>query len=161
MLRRFASETDPDLPITKITRMESVVSQAVAQPRLNTVLMSIFGALGLLLALVGVYGLVAFWVGARAHEIGVRMALGASRAGVLALVLWRGMRLIIPGIVVGLAGALVLSRFLRTQLYGISALDPITYAVVAAAVLLAGLLACLIPARGAVRVDPVVALRDR
>jgi putative ABC transport system permease protein len=161
MLRRLALEVDSDLPVAKITSMESVVSGAIAQPRLNTVLMSIFSALGLLLALVGVYGLVSFWVGARMHEIGVRMALGATRASVLALVLSRGARLIIPGVVAGLAGALAFSRFLRTQLYGISAVDPVTYAVVPAVVVLVGLLACLLPARGATRVDPVVALRDR
>jgi putative ABC transport system permease protein len=160
MLRKIASEIDPDLPIAKVTTMESVVSQAVAQPRLNTVLISIFGALGLLLTLVGVYGLVAFWVRARVREIGVRMALGATRASVLALVLRRGALLIMPGIVVGLAGALLLSHFLQTQLYGISAVDPLTYAIVPAAIMLVGLLACLIPAREATCVEPVVALRN-
>jgi putative ABC transport system permease protein len=160
MLRHIASGIDADLPIAKITTMESVVSQAVAQPRLNTVLMSIFSALGLLLALVGVYGLVAFWVGARLREIGLRMALGATRASVLALVLRRCALLVTPGIVVGLAGTLFISRFLRTQLYGISAVDPPTYTVVPAAIALVGLLACMIPARRATRVDPVVALRN-
>jgi len=160
MVRKFKSEVDPDLPIAKITSMESVVSEAVAQPRLNAVLMSLFSALALLLALVGVYGLVAFWVGARVREVGVRMALGATRTSVLALVLRRGALLLTPGIVVGLAGALFLSRVLRMQLYGISAVDPLTYVVVPAAIVSVGLLACLIPARGATRVEPMVALRN-
>ena len=160
MLRRFASEVDPDLPIAKITTMEAVVSQAVAQPRLNTVLMSIFSALGLLLALIGVYGLAMFWVGARVREIGLRMALGATPASVLVLVLRRGVLLMVPGIAVGVAGSLLLSRLLRTQLYGISAVDPLTYAVVPAAIVLVGLLACIFPARGAMRVDPMVTLRN-
>jgi putative ABC transport system permease protein len=159
MLRRIAARIDPDLPISKITAMESVVAQAVAQPRLNTALTGSFSALALLLALVGVYSLVAFWVGARGREIGVRMALGATSTSVIVMVLRRGALLILPGIAVGLAVALYLSRFVRTQLYGISALDPFTYAVVPASILLVGLLACLIPAQGAARVDPSVALR--
>jgi len=160
MLRQFASEIDPDLPIDKITTMESVVSQAVAQPRLNTVLMSIFSGLGLLLALVGVYGLIAFWVGARVRDIGVRMALGAGRGHVLALVLRRGLVLIVPGLMMGLGGALFLSRFLQSQLFGISPADPVTYVAVSVATALVGVLACLIPARNATRVDPVIALRN-
>jgi ABC-type antimicrobial peptide transport system permease subunit len=134
--------------------------RAVAQPRLNSVLMGIFSGLGLLLALVGVYGLVAFWVGARVREIGLRMALGAARASVLALVLRRGARLILPGVALGLAGASFCARFLRTQLFGISTLDPVTYICVPAAIVTVALLACLIPARIATRVDPSVALRE-
>jgi putative ABC transport system permease protein len=159
MLRHIALALDPELPIARLTTMEQVVAQAVAQPRLNTVLMGIFSGIGLLLALVGVYGLVAFWVGARVREIGVRMALGAGPADVLVLVIRRGATLVLPGVVIGMAGAVYLSRFLRSQLFGVSALDPLTYAAVPVAVCLVGLLACFLPGRTAARVEPVVALR--
>ncbi len=160
MLRQFVLEVDPDLPVDGITSMETVLSEAVAQPRFNTVLMSLFSGLALILSLVGIYGLIAFWVGARIREIGVRMALGAGSGDVLALVLRRGAVLLLPGIAVGLLAAIALSKLLQSQLYGISALDPVTLAAVPAAILLVGLLACLIPARHAVRVDPVIALRN-
>jgi putative ABC transport system permease protein len=159
-LRRIAAKLDPELPIAGVRSIQSIAAQAVAQPRLNVVLMSIFSALGLLLALVGVYGLVALWVGARVREFGVRIALGAGRAAVTGMVLRRAALLIVPGIAAGIAGALALSRILQTQLYGVSAADPLTYAAVPLAIAGAGLLACLAPARRATRVDPVEVLRS-
>jgi len=158
-LRRVLRELDPALPIANLTTMDRIFAQAVARPRLSTVLVGAFGALGMLLALVGVYGVVAFWVGARTREIGVRVALGARRRDVLVFVLQRGARLILPGIGAGIVGAMLLARFLQSQLYGISAADPVTLVGVPAAIACAGLLACLLPARRAARVDPVIALR--
>jgi ABC-type antimicrobial peptide transport system permease subunit len=140
--------------------MDSIISQAIAQPRLNTVLMSTFSALGLLLALVGVYGLVSYWVGASRKEIGVRVALGASWANVFVMVLRRGAMLVVPGLGLGVAGAMALSQILRGQLFEISPVDPVTYVAVTAAIAAVGLAACLLPARGALRVDPVRALRS-
>jgi putative ABC transport system permease protein len=159
LLRQAVRELDSELPITRIRTMDRIISQTIAQPRLNAVLMSTFSALGLLLALVGVYGLVSYWVAACIKEIAIRVALGASRADVFVLVLRRGAVLIAPGMALGVAGALALSQFLRAQLFEISALDPLTYVAVPAAIAIVGLAACVVPARSAMRADPVTALR--
>jgi putative ABC transport system permease protein len=160
MLRQLALQVDQDLPLAGITTMENVVSEAVAQPRLNMLLMSLFGAMAMCLALVGVYGLVAFWVAARTREIGVRLALGARPADVLRLVLSKGLMLVAIGVALGVAGAVGVARFLQSQLFGISALDLTTLLAIPSAIVAIALLACLIPAWRATRVDPMVALRS-
>jgi putative ABC transport system permease protein len=159
-LRAQVAKLDPALPIAEITTMERVVAQAVAQPRLNMLLMSLFGAMAMCLALVGVYGLVAFWVAARTREIGVRLALGARPADVLRLVLSKGFVLVVIGVALGVAGAVGVARFLQSQLFGISALDLPTLLAIPSAIVAIALLACLIPAWRATRVDPMVALRS-
>jgi putative ABC transport system permease protein len=151
--------TDPSVAIGQVRTMEQVRSGAVAMRQFNMTLLSVFAGLALLLAAIGIYGVIAYNVAQRTHEIGVRMALGAKRRDVLRLVLTEGMVLAGLGIVFGIAGALALTRLLEAYLYRVNPTDPIAFA--ATALLLAGvaMLACGIPARRATRVDPMMALR--
>jgi putative ABC transport system permease protein len=159
-VRKKLTELDPNLPVVSVTTMDAVLSRAVAQPRLTMLLMTLFGGLAFTLALVGVYGLVAFWVTSRTREIGVRLALGARPGDVIRLVLAKGSVLVLTGIVLGTVAALAVSRFLQSQLFGISALDPATLITVPIVTLGVGLLACLVPAVRATRTDPLTALRS-
>ncbi len=158
-VRREVLAVDAEQPITEIKSMEQFASESVFQRRLSMVLLSLFAALALTLAAVGIYGVISYAVGQRTHEIGVRVALGARPTDVVRLVTWQGMRLALAGVAGGLALAFALTRTLASQLYEISVLDPATFAGVP--LLLAGvaLVACYIPARRASRVDPLVALR--
>jgi ABC-type antimicrobial peptide transport system permease subunit len=122
-------------------------------------LLGTFAALALALAMVGVYGVIAYWVSQRTREIGIRMAMGARRADVLRLVLLRGLKIGTIGVALGVAGALALSRLMSTLLYGVSPADPFTFAMVSMMMALIVLVACFVPAQRATRVDPMVALR--
>jgi putative ABC transport system permease protein len=159
-VRRVVAGVDADLPIARIASMESLVEASVGQRRLAMILLAAFASIALVLAAVGIYGVMAFSVAQRTHELGVRMALGAGRRRVLALVVRQGMTLAALGVVIGLLGALGLTRVIGSQLYAVRATDPTTLTLVA--ILLAGtaLLATLVPALRATRVDPVVALRE-
>ena len=148
-----------DQPVSNVRTMEQVLSESVAQPRIFTLLMGVFAALALALASVGIYGVVSYSVSQRTHEVGVRMALGAERIDVLRLVVGQGMLLTGIGLGIGLGGALALTRFLSSFLYSVRPTDPITFAVVALALAGVALLATYIPARRAMKVDPMVALR--
>jgi putative ABC transport system permease protein len=139
--------------------MDDVVSASVAQPRLITQLVGSFAILALLLAAIGIYGVMAYSVTQRTHEVGIRLALGAQPRDVLALLMVQGMRLVFLGVVLGVVVSLVLTRLLATLLYGTSVRDPLTFAGVSALLVAVALLACYIPARRAMRVDPIVALR--
>jgi predicted permease len=139
--------------------MESVVADSMASRRFAMTILGAFAALALLLAGVGIYGVIAYVVGQRTHEIGIRMALGAQRRNVLGLVLWQGARLALIGVAIGIAGAAALTRLMSGLLYGVSATDPITFAAVALVLIIVALAACYFPARRATRVDPVSALR--
>jgi putative ABC transport system permease protein len=139
--------------------MDGVVADANARPRFEMLLLSIFAVVALVLAAVGIYGVMSYSVSRRTHEIGVRLSLGASRTDVLLLVVRQGMMLALGGSVAGIAGALLLSRLMTKLLYGVQPTDPITFAGVVAVLGLAALIACYIPARRAMRVDPMVALR--
>ena len=150
---------DKTAPLTSVRTMDQVVSDRVAEPRFRTVLLGSFGALGLLLAIVGTYGILSFAVAQRSHEIGVRVALGAGRRDVLRLILGHGMLLAGLGIVAGVAGALALTRFLRSFLFDLTPTDPLTFVAVVALLAIAALAACYLPARRAMRVDPIVVLR--
>jgi predicted permease len=158
-LRRIIQTIDPQLPITSIRSMNDVASAALAQQRFNMMLVGIFAAVALTLTMVGLYGLLSYQVAQRTREIGVRMALGARRAHVLRLIVARGLMLTVVGLAIGVAGSLGVARFLTTLLFGVSATSPWVFGIVAGALFVVAFLASVIPARRAVRVDPVIALR--
>ncbi len=158
-MRAQVRAIDSELPIYKAQRMEEYVAASVAQRRFTSLLCSIFAGAGLLLAVVGLFGVMSYSVAQRTHEIGVRVAVGAAKADILRLILKEGMGITIIGIVVGLFGTLAVSTILRSQLYGVSARDPLTFVGVILLLALVALAACYIPARRATRVDPMVALR--
>jgi putative ABC transport system permease protein len=151
---------DKDQPVTNLKTMTQILATSYAEPRSQSLLLAIFGALGLVLALVGIYGVISYSVGQRTREIGLRMALGAQTKDVLRLVVAQGTKLVLAGVAIGLAASFAATRLMRGLLYGISATDPLTFAGVSALLILAGLAACYIPARRATRVDPMSALRN-
>jgi putative ABC transport system permease protein len=158
-VRQAVQEVDRNQPIYNIRTMEQIVSESVAQQRLSMLLLAIFACAALLLAAVGLYGVLAFLVNIRTHEIGIRMALGASRRDVLKLIVGQGMLLTLIGIAIGLVGAFALTRIMSSLLFDVRATDPLTFIVVAIVLAAVALVACFIPARRATRVDPMVALR--
>lgn len=158
-VRREVAALDKDLPLTEVQSLEQIATAAVAGPRLTLLLVAIFGTLAIVLAAVGIYGVMAYAVNQRLQEIGVRMALGAQKGDVLRMVLAQGFRLTLAGLLAGLAVAVPLARLLENLLYGVSATDPATFGVVAVLAMAAGLMACYIPARRAIGVDPSIALR--
>jgi predicted permease len=143
----------------EIKPMEEVVADSLAARRFSMILLGVFAALALLLSSIGIYGVISYVVGQRTHEIGIRMALGAQRSHVLRLMLGEGMRMALAGVVIGIAAALGLTRLMTNMLFGVSAADPITFCAVAVVLASVALTACYIPARRAMRVDPMVALR--
>jgi putative ABC transport system permease protein len=151
---------DPALPVTKVRTMESVLSTATVGPRFSALLLAIFAGLALLLALIGIYGCVAWAVGQRTPEIGLRMALGAQPFDLLRLIVGQGIKPVLIGLALGLTGAGALTRLMRGLLFGVSATDPVTFVVIATSLLVVTLLACWIPARRATKVDPMTALRS-
>jgi predicted permease len=149
----------PDQPLTHVMTLTRTIADSVGDQRLHTALLGIFAAVGLAVALLGVYGVVSYSVARRTQEIGVRMALGAARADILRMVLRQGLTLVALGAVIGTAGALGATRAIASELYGVTSTDPATFAAAIALMLLVGCLACWIPARRAVRIDPLIALR--
>jgi len=158
-IRRAVASLDPTLAVADIAIMDQRVSEAGALCRFQTSLFGIFAAVALFLAAIGLYGAMAYSVKQRTSEIGIRLALGAQPSNVLKLIVTQGMTLTILGIFIGVAGAFALTRLLSTLLFGIAPTDPATFIVVSAVLLSASLLACYVPARRAMRVDPLVALR--
>ncbi|MFI5127378.1 MAG: ABC transporter permease [Candidatus Acidiferrales bacterium] len=158
-LRATVQSIDPDLPLYDVRRLESVVDANVAPRRLSVSLLGGFAGLALLLAAVGIYGVMAYAVTSRTHEIGIRMALGADPRSVMRLVLSQGARLAVVGVMIGIVAALALTRAMASLLFQVRATDPVTYAGVAILLIVVALAACYIPARRAMRVDPMVALR--
>jgi predicted permease len=158
-VRNQVSAIDPNQPIYDVKTLDQRVAESVAVSRSLMFLFAIFAILALVLASVGIYGIVSYSVGQRTHEIGIRMALGAPRGHVLKLILRNGVALAITGITIGIGGALVLTRFLKTLLFGIAPTDSSTFVVVSIALFVVAVAACVIPARRATKVDPLIALR--
>jgi predicted permease len=160
MIEREFTSAGGQLPVAKVQSMEQVVASSIAQQNFNMLLLGIFGAIALVLAAIGIYGLMSYSVEQSAHDIGVRMALGAARGDILSMIVSSGMKLAAVGLAVGVAGAVAASRLLARLLFGVKPTDPVTYAVVVVALGTVAFLACYLPARRAMRVDPIVALRQ-
>jgi putative ABC transport system permease protein len=158
-IRRLVRELDPDLAVADVRTMPEVLDESLASPRFTTLLLSIFAAIALVLAAIGLYGIISYSVAQRTRELGIRLALGADAPHVRALVLRQGMTLTAAGLVIGLVGATAMSRVLSSLLYEVSTTDPPTFVAISALLATVALIATYVPARRATRVDPVVALR--
>jgi putative ABC transport system permease protein len=158
-IRGEVSALDKDVPPYNVGTLQEYVEKSVAQPRLNTLLLVIFAGIALVLTAIGLNGVISYSVTQRTHEIGVRVALGARRGDVLGMVVRQGMVLTAIGIGLGLAGAFALTRLMTSLLYGVSATDPVTFLLISILLSAVALVACIVPARRATRVDPIVALR--
>jgi putative ABC transport system permease protein len=158
-IRRETKALIPNLPAPVIRTMDDLLSETVAQTRIQTALLSLFAGIALLLAAVGLYGVLAYSVAQRTHEIGVRMALGAQKHNVLSLILGQGMKLVLIGIAVGIVAALGLTRVMRNLLYEVEATDPVTFILGSLFLVVIALFACWLPARRAAKIEPMVALR--
>jgi putative ABC transport system permease protein len=159
-VRNQISGVDKDVPVSNVSTMEQVVATSIAPRSFNMVLLTIFAVVALLLAAVGIYGVMSYSVTQRTHELGLRMALGARPSDVLKLVIKQGMMLALIGVAIGLIGAFVLMRLMSSLLYGIDASDPTTFGLIAGLLTLVALAACYFPARRATKVDPMIALRE-
>jgi putative ABC transport system permease protein len=151
---------DRGLPVSHVETLESAIGTATWQWRFNLLLMGIFASVAMVLTVVGIYGVVGYEVAQRTHEIGIRMALGAGRTGIVKLIFGQSMAVVGCGALVGVAAALAAARMLTSMLYGVNPRDPMTFTLVTFVVLVAAMLACLVPARRATTVDPLVALRQ-
>ncbi len=150
---------DAAVPVRGLRSMDQLVGRAVAPQRFNLSLLGLFAALGLILAAVGIYGVMAYGVSQRTHEIGLRMALGAQTGAVMKLVMKQGMALAMTGVAIGLIASFALTRLMKTLLFGVSATDPLTFVMIALLLMFVASLACYVPARRATKVDPMIALR--
>jgi len=159
-IRNQVLQIDKEQPVFSIATLDRLVSTSIAQQKFSMLLLGVFAAVAMVLAAVGIYGVLSYAVTQRTHEIGIRMALGAGRAAVLRLVVGHGMTLTLIGIAAGLAAAFLLTRLMSTLLFGVSATDPLTFSLIALLLLTIALLACWIPARRATKVDPMIALRS-
>jgi len=158
-VQRAVWSVDPDLPLYQVHTMSYYYSKSMGRTSFTLVMLALAGSMALLIGVVGLYGVIAYSVSQRTHEIGIRMALGAQKHDVLKLVVNGGMGLTLVGVGLGVAGALVLTRFLSSLLYGVKPTDPLTFVVVSLLLAAVALLACYIPARRATKADPIVALR--
>jgi putative ABC transport system permease protein len=157
-IRAEVRTIDPEIPVAKVSTIEQLVDESVAQPKFRTFLLGVFSAVALLLAAIGIYGVVAYSVSQRTREIGIRMALGAQARDVLKLIVRRGMVLTLAGIAAGIVGAFALTRVISNLLFGVGATDPVTFIGVSLFLILVSLLACYLPARRASKLNPVTAL---
>jgi putative ABC transport system permease protein len=158
-VRNELQQMDPEQPMAAVSTMDQLLAGTLSRSRFTMLVLGVFAALALVLACVGIYGVIAYSVTQRTQEFGIRMALGANRRDVFRLVLGEGTRLTLLGIGLGIVAGLVVTRLMATLLYGVSATDPLTFTAVTLLLALVGLAACYIPARRATRVDPIVALR--
>jgi putative ABC transport system permease protein len=159
-LQRVAHEIDPQLRVLNLQMMSEVVDDSLMQERFVAQLGGFFSLSALLLACIGLYGVMSYATTRRTQEIGVRLALGASQSEVMQLILKQGLRLVMVGVAVGLLSAITVTRAMKTMLFGLSATDPVTYFVLTLLLIAVALLACYLPARRAMKVDPLIALRQ-
>jgi predicted permease len=159
-VRREVENINPNVPVHSISSMDQIIARSVADRRFGLELLGVFAAMALLLAAIGIYGVTSYSFNQRAHEIGIRLALGAQRIHILHMVMGEGMRVVGVGLAIGLIGAAALTRFVRTMLFDVSPFDPITFVAISATLAAVAFLACLVPAQRATRVDPLVALRE-
>jgi putative ABC transport system permease protein len=159
-VREQVAALDRGVPVYQIATIDQLLSRSVAPQRFDLFLLVLFAALAVGLAAVGVYGVLAFSVSQRTHEIGIRLALGAHPRDVLRLIIQQAMKLVCAGIVLGMAGAVALTRLMSSLLYGVSPTDPVAFLAAALLLMTAAMIACYVPARRAMRVDPIVALRS-
>src|SRR5262249_32484063 len=158
-IRNQVRSIDPNTPVDQVVTMEERLSNSVAGRRFQALLLGLFAGLAFVIAAVGVYGVISYAVSQRTREIGIRIALGAGASDVMRMVVWRGMRLALTGVALGLAGALALTRVMKNLLFDVSATDPATFAIIVLLLLAVALIASCIPARRATKVDPLQALR--
>jgi predicted permease len=159
-IRAAVQSLDSNLPLFGVRTMDEVITRSMAERRFALEILAIFAGVALLLAAIGIYGVMSYTFSRRIHEIGIRVALGAQRVDILRMALGEGMRLVVLGLIAGLIGAAALTRFLRSLLFNVTATDPVVFAAIATLLAAVALLACYIPARRATRVDPLVALRE-
>jgi putative ABC transport system permease protein len=159
-IRQRIHDLDAGLALANVNTMDQWLSNSAAQPRLNTVLLSVFAGVALLIAAIGIYGVLAYSVNQRTREIGLRMALGATPRSVLQLIVSQGMKVVLIGVGIGLVGGLALGRAVSSLVFGVPVHDPATFSLVAVVLTAVALAACIVPARRAARVDPMVALRE-
>jgi putative ABC transport system permease protein len=159
-IRQVVIDVDKSVPVSQVKTMDHVVSESITQPRFNLFLLGLFSTVAMLLSAAGIYGVTAYTVSQRTHELGIRLALGAQVSDVLKMILGQGMVVIGVGLVLGLAAAFALMRLLRSLLFGVGENDPLTFAAITLVLLFVALIACYIPARRATKVDPLVALRS-
>jgi putative ABC transport system permease protein len=158
-IQQAVQSLDKDIPVYRIITLDQYLGMAVAQPKFNALLLSLFGGLALALTAIGLYGVMAYSVAQRAQEIGIRVALGAQTGDVLKMVLRQGLKLTALGLLIGLAAAYALTRYMQSLLFGVKATDPLTFAAIALLLIAVAFVACWIPARRGTKVDPLIAIK--
>jgi putative ABC transport system permease protein len=158
-VRKAVWDIDKNQPVSNIRTMEEILADSIARQRFSMLLLGVFAGVALLLAAVGIYGVMSYSVAQRTHEIGIRMALGAQTSAVLKLAVGYGLKLVVAGVVIGLLAAFILTRLMSTLLFGITPTDPATFALISLLLISVAAIASYIPARRATKVDPLIALR--
>jgi putative ABC transport system permease protein len=158
-VREQVQSVNPEIPVYGAETLDEIVANSLSVRRFSMEIVALFALVALLLAALGIYGVISYLVSERTHEIGIRLALGAQRIDVVRMILRQGLRLALAGVAVGLVGALAVSQLMGGLLYGVRPTDPLTFAVVTLLLIVVALLACYMPARRAITIDPLVALR--